>query len=167
MLANLADLFVINLGAETHPRIWLDEVPDYRQSSYFDTVFFEDRGHVQRWLFPTEALASQGFPVHPAQARAFANAKDLLTSFHLPRPERKGRSVIQQAGNSMNGTCTFIVLLHSAACWLPAQEGNRTWQTLHVCMCLESTTYSSCDLCWILHSVGRKKPLPDTLYLAV
>ena len=115
-------------------RIWLDKVPDYSPSGmryFLETDYSGEKGSkYSRWLMPTEALAVQGFPVHPKQLEVFrAAAPDLrLCSFHTAREGRKGRAVIQQAGNSMNACCIYACFLHSAACWVASAETNRTLQ---------------------------------------
>ena len=74
-----------------------------------------------RWLLPTECLLGQSFPVHPALHAGFK-----ICCFNFNRPGRKGRQICAQAGNSMNVVCPFICALHSAVCWQPVAETNRT-----------------------------------------
>lgn len=77
-----------------------------------------------RWLLPTEALMTQGFPVHPVYHQQYR-----ICSFNFARDTpRKPRSVCAQAGNSMNVICPYLCILHSAVCWRPTTHGNRTGQ---------------------------------------
>jgi hypothetical protein len=57
-----------------------------------------------RWLFGTEALAMQGFPVHPE----FPARDTMLTSFQVLHPDRKPRVVCGQGGNSMATSCAGV-----------------------------------------------------------
>lgn len=72
---------------------------------------------VRRWMSPTEALATQGFPVHPL----FPARPQPLCSFNVVRPQpRKLRAVCGQAGNSMNVNCAGVIDLHYLCCLQPA-----------------------------------------------
>ena len=74
---------------------------------------------VRRWMTPTEALATQGFPVHPhfppRVPSALSRPGELLCSFNFPQP-RKLRATCGQAGNSMNVTCAGVLDLHYLCC---------------------------------------------------
>ena len=65
----------------------------------------------RRWMFGTEALVSQAFPIHPRLHKGLT-----LTSFSKLRLNRKPRQVCAQAGNSMNVACSFLVQLHAYLC---------------------------------------------------
>ena len=57
-----------------------------------------------RWFFGTEALATQGFPVHPC----FPARDSMMTSFNVHRASRKPRVVCGQGGNSMAKSCAAV-----------------------------------------------------------
>ena len=65
--------------------------------------------HVGRWMFPTEALVCQHFPVVPG----LHDYSLELTSFHLPNEARAGRHVFTQVGNSMHCGVMALLQLHS------------------------------------------------------
>ncbi|CAK0797209.1 unnamed protein product, partial [Prorocentrum cordatum] len=62
----------------------------------------------RRWLSPTEALVSQGFPIHPVYPQR--SQSDVLCSFNV-RAERKHRVVAGQAGNTMNVSVAGVFAL--------------------------------------------------------
>ena len=72
-------------------RLWLDDVPKHSGNSsganpqYFCGMDFAEDRCCKRWMFPTEALVAQAFPVHPHQLKAFKNGDVKLCSFHLDR----------------------------------------------------------------------------------
>ena len=67
--------------------------------------------HAKRWLMPTEALACQRFPVLPSLPHH--DPKLQLTSFHLRNPQRSGRHIFSQVGNSMHCGVMALIQLHS------------------------------------------------------
>ena len=110
----------------TQPRLWVDDVYEPSQSLGKDAYLNSapHRGGERacgRWLLPTECLLFQAFPVHPVLHQNFK-----ICAFNWPRPGRKARHVMQQAGNSMHTICPFICALHSAVCWKPYVESDRT-----------------------------------------
>ena len=101
-------------------RIWVDEVHQPNADDYPCQVDFPGASRAcSRWLFGTECLALQGFPVHPSMDD-FA-----ISPFNFER-ERKCRTICSQAGNSMHVVCPFICSLHSAVCWRMKDDYNRT-----------------------------------------
>ncbi len=74
-----------------------------------------------RWLFPTECLLVQAFPVHPIINKGWK-----VCPFNFPRAERKARQVCAQAGNSMSILCTYICALHGLVCHrVPVSSSDR------------------------------------------
>jgi site-specific DNA-cytosine methylase len=67
-----------------------------------------------RWLFPTEMLAAQSFPVWPGLSLPEGL---LLCSFNQRRDGRTCRAVCGQAGNSMNVMVAQVIQLHGYSCW--------------------------------------------------
>lgn len=72
----------------------------------FGLVWADDAA---RWLMPTEALACQRFPVIPG----LRDPSLQLTSFHLANPQRSGRRIFHQVGNSMHCGVMALLQLHS------------------------------------------------------
>ena len=89
-----------------------------------------------RWLAPTEALVCQGFPVVPFLHDSYlANP---LCCFHVVSPDRGGRHVFQQAGNSMHVAVMAVLQLHThssvrmcrfpmCSVWQDAMDANEPW----------------------------------------
>ena len=77
-------------------------------------LYFDD---ANRWLLPTELLATQGFPVIPGMfnLRDPEHARELC-SFNIARADRKGRHVGAQAGNSMHTFPMTVLQIHSLVC---------------------------------------------------
>eukprot|EP00435_Cladocopium_sp_Y103_P053912 s125_g17.t1 len=67
--------------------------------------------HCGRWLMPTEALAAQRFPILPVLPHH--QPQLMLTSFHLQNPQRSGRHIFSQVGNSMHCGVMALIQLHS------------------------------------------------------
>ena len=85
-------------------------------------LFYEGSGEngetCPRWLFATEALACQGFPVIPgvfnlADATSPQTARIPLCSFNIPCADRKVRAGNDQAGNSMHTFVLTVLQLHT------------------------------------------------------
>ena len=91
------------------------------KDSYLSTAPYLTERACSRWLLPTECLLGQSFPVHP-----ILHADWKISCYNFKRPDRKARQVCAQAGNSMNVVCPFICALHSAVCWQPSAETDRT-----------------------------------------
>ncbi|CAK9099072.1 Uncharacterized protein SCF082_LOCUS46421 [Durusdinium trenchii] len=72
----------------------------------------------ERWISGTEAVCTQGFPIHPEVTRALP-AETRLCSFHTKRQERSTRHMWCQAGNSMNCLVMGLLNFHSSMCWKP------------------------------------------------
>ena len=72
---------------------------------------------VPRWLFGTECLLTQGFPVHPLLHKDYR-----ISCFNFPRKpgDRKPRAVCAQAGNSMNVVCPLAAALYGICNWQDA-----------------------------------------------
>ena len=80
-----------------------------------------------RWLFPTELLATQGFPVVPGVYNLKDSANKIpLCSFNVFRPQRLGRHIGAQAGNSMHTFPMTVLQLHSLLC-LKYQDIPESW----------------------------------------
>ena len=69
-----------------------------------------------RWITGTEAVCSQGFPVHPEVIRAMPEGTRLC-SFHTKLESRSTRHMWCQAGNSMNCLVIGLLDLHALLCW--------------------------------------------------
>ncbi|CAE7587716.1 unnamed protein product [Symbiodinium sp. CCMP2592] len=67
-----------------------------------------------RWLAPTEALVCQGFPVVPFLHDSYLTKP--ICCFHVASPDRGGRHVFQQAGNSMHVAVMAVLQLHTHSC---------------------------------------------------
>ena len=77
-------------------------------------LLFTESLHQPRWLFATECLAAQGFPVVPGMFNFEGDlCKQPLCSFNLPSANRKIRAGCEQAGNSMHVMVMTVLQLHS------------------------------------------------------
>ncbi|CAE7837095.1 unnamed protein product [Symbiodinium sp. CCMP2592] len=65
-----------------------------------------------RWLMGSEALVTQAFPIVPGLWGVSPDDTPVLCSFNLPREGRTSRSMMAQAGNSMNIIVMTVVSLH-------------------------------------------------------
>ena len=67
---------------------------------------------LNRWMFPTELLATQGFPVVPKIFNLEHPDLPKLCSFNYERESRSGRHMGFQAGNSMHTFPMTVLQLH-------------------------------------------------------
>ena len=78
-------------------------------------MLFTARAQPERWLVSSEALATQGFPIVPLLCGLQTLPK--LSCFNVPRENRTSRSMLVQAGNSMNVLVMSVILLHGLTQW--------------------------------------------------
>ena len=72
-------------------------------------LVWSDTSTPKRWLLPTESLVCQGFPV----VQGIHDMTDGICTFHFENPNRHGRHVVAQSGNSMHVGVMAVLQLHS------------------------------------------------------
>ena len=70
-----------------------------------------------RWMAGSEALATLGFPVVPYLWGLRPEEFPHLCAFNVPRTGRTSRTMLIQAGNSMNVYVMAVILLHGLTQW--------------------------------------------------